>query len=230
MQHRGQRLRAGGHDLLAGRGGAGERHLVDPGAAQRARRSRRAPCTICSTGCSGTTSAKRVDQPLADGRGVLAGLEHDRVAGGERVRDRADRREDRVVPRADHADHAVRLVLQVAGELGAAAAGPRTRRGPSTRLALRGRPVHVLDRGEASRRSRRRRACRPRRASARPARSMRLASTARQRSSRLRAAVEAEPGPPGAAVAGPGDGGRHRRRRRRPGTGRPPRRWRGWSR
>ena len=118
--------------FLAGRGRAGERDLVHAGPAQRARRSSPAPVTTCSTGCSGTTSAKASTSHRADRRGVLARLEHHRVAGRQRVRDRAHRGEDRVVPRPDHADHAERLVLQRA---------PRGWR-PAGRAATPARPEH----------------------------------------------------------------------------------------
>ena len=126
--------------------------------------------TSCSTGCSGTTSANAVDQPRADRRGVLAGLEHDRVAGGQRVRDRAHRREDRVVPRPDHADHAVRLVLEGGGEVGdeQARAGPCA--APSTRCGVARRPSAGARSRWPARSSRRRPACRSRGGSARPAR------------------------------------------------------------
>src|SRR5215468_5829324 len=51
----------------------------------------------------------------ADRRGQLARLEHDCVAGGQRVHDRTHRREHRVVPRPDDTDDAKRLVLQGSG-------------------------------------------------------------------------------------------------------------------
>src|SRR6266498_1212728 len=41
-------------------------------------------------------------------RGARIGLEHDRVAGGQRGRDRAARQDEREVERRDHADHAAR--------------------------------------------------------------------------------------------------------------------------
>ena len=90
---------------------------------------------------------ERVDQPLADGGGVFAGFEYDRVAGGERVRGGADRGEDRIVPRADHADHPVRLVFEVTGELGEDEPGPDPAR-PEHPAGVAGGPVDVLDRGE----------------------------------------------------------------------------------
>ena len=69
------------------------------------------PVMTWNTGGPVTASAKRVSEPGSDSRGVLAGLEDHRVAGGERVRDRAHRREDRVVPRPDDTDDAERRVL-----------------------------------------------------------------------------------------------------------------------
>src|SRR3954447_11579475 len=112
LEHdRPQRLRAGRHDLAAGRRGTGERQLVDTGPAQGGTR-------LTETGDDlehrllGHPLPERVGEEDPDGRGVLARLEHDGVAGRERIDDRAHRREDGIVPRTDHADDAERLVLE----------------------------------------------------------------------------------------------------------------------
>ena len=60
----------------------------------------------------GHNLGKRTDQPGADRGREFAGLEDDPVPGRKSVGDRPHRREDRVVPRPDHADNAERLVLQ----------------------------------------------------------------------------------------------------------------------
>ena len=169
---------------------------------------------------------ERVDDQLADRRRVLARLEHDRVAGGQRVRDRAHRREDRVVPRADHADHAERLVFQVGGVLGEHQRALDLAELQHPLGVLRG-PRDVVDRGDdlddrlgdrlaALGVDQLGDALDPVGQQRRPAQQAGLA------------AVEAEARPPDAGRAGARDGGAYRRRRRRPGTGPPPRRWRGW--
>jgi hypothetical protein len=87
-----------------------------------------------------------VDQPPADRGGVFRRLEHDRVPGRQRIHDRAERREDGVVPRADHADHPVRLVFQGRGQVGDQQPGPDPARAEHP-LGVARRPVQVLDRG-----------------------------------------------------------------------------------
>ena len=110
-------------DLLADVGGAGERDLVD---------GRRAPTTAAPTSpAPGSTLSTPGGQPGLGGdlgehqrgeRGGLGGLEHDRVAAGERRRDLPRGHEQREVPRDHRADHAERLrcraearVLQLVG-------------------------------------------------------------------------------------------------------------------
>src|SRR6266540_945963 len=88
--------------------------------------------------------AERVDQPGADPGGVLAGLEDDRVARGQRVDDRAHRREDGVVPRADHADNAERLVLDLAGQVRGERAGRHAGRAEDLAGVLAG-PGEVVE-------------------------------------------------------------------------------------
>ena len=76
------------------------------------------PCTACSTGCSGTTSAN-VSTSHCPTAGVYSlGLRTTALPAASAPLIGPERGQDRVVPRADHADHAVRLVLQVAGVLG----------------------------------------------------------------------------------------------------------------
>ena len=214
--------------FLPVRGRAGERDLVDAGAAQRgadvARRRGRSAAPDARARSRRSVSTNQ----LPDGRGVLARLEHDRVAGRERIGDRAHRREDRVVPRADHADHAVTAGTPGTRRAPAAGAEPRDPARPEHPLRVLGRPGDVIERGDDLDAAPRPAACRPPGGSARRARPCGWRAALRQRSSRLRRPAKPSPAHHGAGVAGPGDGGARRRRRRRPGTGRPPRRWRGW--
>jgi hypothetical protein len=103
------------------------------------------PVTSWSTGCSGTTSAKDADQPAAGCRGELARLEDHGVAGRQRVGNRAHRGEDRVVPRADHADTPSGWYSRVAAWL-IATSPLRTRRGTQDLAGVPGRPVDMHDR------------------------------------------------------------------------------------
>ena len=105
------------------------------------------PCTAVKHRLLGHHLGEAVHQPLADGGRVLARLEHHGVAGGERVRGGADRREDRIVPRPDHADHTVRLVFEVPGELGEDEPGPHPA-WTEHAAGVAGGPVDVLDRGD----------------------------------------------------------------------------------
>ena len=110
---RGERLGAGGHHPLAGRGGAGEGDLVEAGGRQR-----RARLAVAGDDLEHRTAdrlAEGLGQPLTDARGVLRGLEDDRVAGREGVGDRAHGGEDGVVPRADDTHDAERAVLHARG-------------------------------------------------------------------------------------------------------------------
>ncbi len=141
--HRGQALGAGGHDRAPVAADPVNAILSTP-ARHSAAPVVPSPVTTCSTGWSGA-ARPALGQPHADARGELAGLEHHRVAGGERVRYRAHRRVDRVVPRPDHADHAVRHVLdgaglverEQAGGAPTAAAAPAGRAGPPSPGARR---------------------------------------------------------------------------------------------
>ena len=116
-QHRREVFRARGHDLLAGRAGAGERELVDGRGAQRV-------ASLAETGddlehrTTANNLGELVGEPLPDPGGVFAGLEHHGIAGSKRVRDGTARREHRVVPRPDHTDDAERLVLDGRGLVG----------------------------------------------------------------------------------------------------------------
>ncbi|NCL73862.1 hypothetical protein AIIKEEIJ_01299 [Rhodococcus sp. YH1] len=141
---RGEGLGAHGHDLAGGGAGAGEGDLVDTGAGEcraglaeagdhlehRLRGSERVPLLL---------------EPPAHARGQFGRLEHDGVAGGEGVGDRAHRGVDRVVPRPDDADHAERLVLEGGVLVGAGEAG-RHPAGAQHLLGVAGGPVEVLDR------------------------------------------------------------------------------------
>ena len=132
--------------LLRGGGGAGERHLAHAGPAQRGAHVAEAVHRLQHR-LFRHHLGERVDQPLPDDRGVLAGLEDHRVAGRERAADRAERGDDRIVPRADHADHAVGLVFEVAGVFGDHQAGAGAARAEHP-LGVARRPVEVLDRGD----------------------------------------------------------------------------------
>ena len=101
--------------------------------------------TSWKTGCSGTTSANELtSHPPTAGVSSL-GLKTTALPGRQRVGDRPHRGEDRVVPRADDADHAERLVLQ-RGRLvdGDQAAADPARAEHLARVL--GRPVDVHDR------------------------------------------------------------------------------------
>ena len=75
---------------------------------------------------------QRVDQPLAEQRGDLAGLEDDAVAGGERRAELAGRDVEREVPRRDRGDDADRPAQ---GQHQAAVAGRQGHAGGAQRLA-----------------------------------------------------------------------------------------------
>jgi hypothetical protein len=98
---------------------------------------------------------RQLDDLDADQGRQLAGLEHDRVAGGQGVGDRAHGREDRVVPRADHADHAERMVGDRGAEVGEHAGadllgGQGLGRAPGRVVEVRQRH-HDLDQGVEAR-------------------------------------------------------------------------------
>ena len=154
------------------------------------------------------TSAKVRGQPLADAGGVLAGLEHHGVAGGQRVGDRAHRREDRVVPRADHADDAERLVLHGRRLVGHQQPG-RDPAPPEHLLGVPGRPGQVVD-GEGGLEQRVAvRLAGLAGASTSASWAIRRVITPFQAPSALGALVERQGRPPGGGLAGAGDGGAH---------------------
>src|SRR5437764_424768 len=80
QQHRGQALRAGGHDLPPGRRGAGERQLVHSGPGERRAGVAKAVHHL-EDRLLRYRFGEPSGQPVRHRRGVLAGLEHDRVAG-----------------------------------------------------------------------------------------------------------------------------------------------------
>ena len=129
-----------------------------------------APAPVTTWSRSGSANVLRRDlgELDRDQRRQLARLEHDRVAGGERVRDRAHRREQRVVPRADHADHAERVIADRRAEVREHARGDllRCQRG----LGARDRVLHVTERHQHLGVAPRARACRSRGGSGRRAR------------------------------------------------------------
>jgi hypothetical protein len=114
--HRGEALGAGRHHLPPGRGRTGEGDLVDAGTAERFA-GRAEPGHHLEDRLLGDHLGEALLEPAPDRRGVLAGLEHHRVAGRQRVADRAERGEHGIVPRADHADHPERLVLDPGAEV-----------------------------------------------------------------------------------------------------------------
>ena len=106
--HRGERLRRLRHHLLAGRDRAGEHHVVDLVDERRA-----------GVAAAGGDREHRLGQAAVGEhlrhqqrgeRRDLRRLEHHRVAGRERRDAVAERVRQRVVPGADHADDAERLV------------------------------------------------------------------------------------------------------------------------
>ena len=112
---RGQRLGGARHDLLAGRGGAGEHHHVD-GVDQRG-----AGVAVAGRDLEDALGQAALAHALGHQqrgqRRDLRRLEHDRVAGGHRRDAVAEGVGQRVVPRPDHADDADRPVAH--GELAA---------------------------------------------------------------------------------------------------------------
>ena len=77
--------------------------------------------------------ADHLAQQLAAGGRVLRGLDHDAVAGGEHLDQRADGQVEREVPRHDVADHALRLGLDERAARSRTAPGRRVAaRAPST--------------------------------------------------------------------------------------------------
>ena len=119
------RGRAGAGDLLADLGGAGERHLLDAGVLHQR------PAGLPRPG-DDVDHARRQVGLLADlsedqrgQRGGLGGLQHHRVAAGQRGGDLPGQHQQREVPRDDLAGHAERArrravprVLQLVGPPG----------------------------------------------------------------------------------------------------------------
>ena len=148
-QHRGERLRRRREHLPRGGGGPGERELAHPGLRQlrpgRAEPGDELKHRLGLAEYLRKHLGERLHQPLPDAGRQLARLEHDRVPGRQRVRDRPHRGEHRVVPRPDHADHAQRVVLDRGRLVHHRDPGRHPPR-PQHRRGVLGRPVQVQDR------------------------------------------------------------------------------------
>ena len=155
-RHRGERARGALHDLLAGRGRAGEHHHVDL-VDQRLRRSRRRPVATWKTPSGRPHSRIALGHQQRGERRDLGRLEDDRVAGGQRRDAVAEGVRQRVVPRA-RSRRRRRAARSGRRACGRARTGWRS--GPSRR---RGTPARSWPRSRTRwRRSRSRRAGRPR--------------------------------------------------------------------
>ena len=150
---------AGAGDLLADLGGAGERHLVDAGVLHQR------PAGLPRPG-DDVDHARRQVGLLADlgerqrgQRRRLGGLEHHRVAAGQRRGDLPGQHQQREVPRDDLAGHperarrrAVAGVLQLVGPAGVVEEVRRDQRDVHVaRLADRLAVVERLEHGELAR-------------------------------------------------------------------------------
>ena len=105
---RGEGLRRLRHHLLARRDGAGEHHVVD--LVDQRRAGRPAPGGDGEDAVRDPALGQHLGHQQRGERGDLGWLEDDRVAGGKRRDAVAERVVERVVPRADHPDHAERRV------------------------------------------------------------------------------------------------------------------------
>ncbi len=101
-QHRGQRVRCGGHDPLAGAHRAGEHDLVDAAAHQRLARRAAAGDHLDEVAPRSSSNSSPMARPTV---GVTSdGFSTTGVAGEQRGHQRRHRQGEGVVPRADHAD------------------------------------------------------------------------------------------------------------------------------
>ena len=107
------------HDLLRRRVAAGERHLVDARMLGERRARGRA---VARHDIEHARRKPRFLHELRDlergDRRLLGGLQHHRVAGGERRADLPRIEQDRRIPRQDRADHAHRLAPRIGERVG----------------------------------------------------------------------------------------------------------------
>jgi len=147
-RHRAHPRRDRRHDVRAGGRRAGERDAVDARVLDQELAGRTGPEAVHHVVDAGRRAGRgdHLGQQGGGGRGLLARLDHDRVAARQRGRDLPGQQQQRQVPRDDHGDHAERAAVGVVERL------PPVRQVGQERL-LPGGGDHVGERPEVGHRA-----------------------------------------------------------------------------